>query len=686
MKIFKIILCLSVSLLVFNGASAQKSFMKEAEKAYGEEKFFEAIELYKKAYSKEKNKALKAEIIYQIAECYSHILDYNQAEKWYQKAIKAKFADPVAILHLAHILKVQGRYPEAIVEYNNYKAANPSDKRGDEGVASCEMAQEWIDNPTRYVVLPELQLNSKQYDFSPTYGDKKNNTLVFTSTREGSAGKQIDGIIGENFSDIYESKRDKNGKWSTPAPVSGEVNSTSNEGAACVDKKGKTMFFTRCGVEKNVDVPCKIYTATKKGSAWTEITLLPLSPDSITVGHPTVTEDGNTLFFAANHLEGGYGQRDIWMSTYDKKGKTWSTPVNLGPGINTEGDEMFPFIHDNGTLYFSSTGHAGMGGMDIFKAEKLGEGNWGKVENLKYPINSPADDYGIIFESANDRGFFTSNRESTMGSDDIFSFTLPPLIFVLQGTITDVETKQPIGNATVKLVGSDGTSAEVTTDASGFYIYGDKGNVRYINSNTTYSLTVSAKDYLNAKGKETTVGITESTTFIKDFALQTTKKNEIEFPEVLYDLGKYTLRPEAHDSLNFLYQTLIDNPTIVIELNSHTDSRDTDKSNQILSENRAKSCVDYLISKGIPADRMVPKGYGESQLLISDDEIAKLKSKEEKEAAHQKNRRTRFRVLRDDYVPLGGLSEPQGATSNTPKASHGEEKEVEETEEEESEE
>ncbi len=263
-----------------------------------------------------------------------------------------------------------------------------------------------------------------------------------------------------------------------------------------------------------------------------------------------------------------------------------------------------------------------------------------------------------------------------VGGDDIFSFVLPPLIFVLQGTITDVETRKPIAQATVKLVGSDGTSAEVTTDAAGTYIFGDKGNDRYIKSNTTYELTVSAIDYLNAKGKETTVGLTESTTFIKDFALQTTKKKEIAFPEVLYDLGKHTLRPESKDSLDFLYQTLIDNPTIVIELNSHTDSRGGQKPNQLLSENRAKSCVEYLISKGIAADRMVAKGYGKDQLLISDADIAKLKSNEEKEAAHQKNRRTRFRVIRTDYVPEGGF--PEEPTAETPEKVKSEEIEEEE--------
>jgi peptidoglycan-associated lipoprotein len=659
MKIDKLVFGLSLMLFLFGGAvNAQKSFSKDAEKAYSEEKFFDAIELYKKAYSKEKNKAEKARIIFQIAECYRKTLDPKLAESWYKKAIKAKYPDPLATLYLAEALKIQGRYPEAIVEFNNFKSMEPGDKRGDEGVKSCEMAQKWMDEPNRYVVNPETQLNSKQYDFSPTYADKKYNTIIFSSTREGASGKGTDGILGENFSSLFESKRDKNGKWSTPVPLGGEVNTPANEGASSVDNKGKVMYFTRCGVEKNKEIPCKILKAVKKGNSWSDIEVLNLGPDTVTFGHPAISADETMLFFAAE-MEGGYGGKDIWVSIYDKKTKVWNSPVNLGPTINSEKNEMFPFLHDDGTLYFSSDGHLGMGGLDIFRAEKTGEATWSNVTNMKYPINSAADDYGIIFEGTKERGYFTSNREGSMGGDDIFSFVLPPLLFVLNGTITDVETKQPLAKAKIKIVGSDGSSAEVETDASGQYMFADKGSERYLKPNTSYSLTVSAKDYLNAKGKETTVGLTESTNFVKDFALQTTKKPEIKFPEVQYDLGKFTLREESKDSLNFLYQTLIDNPTLVIELSAHTDSRGGDAANMVLSQNRAQSCVDYLVEKGIPADRMVAKGYGKSRLLILDSDIAKLKSVEEKEAAHQKNRRTVFSVIRTDYVPAGGLPQEQ---------------------------
>jgi peptidoglycan-associated lipoprotein len=668
MKIFKLVICLSVSMLYFSFSSTAqiRSSTKEADKAFAEYKYFDAIELYKKAYSKEKNKAKKAEIMYNIGECYRLSLDPRIAESWYKKAFKVGYAEPEAVLNMANVLKVQGKYPEAIVEYTKYQSMNPSDPKGSEGIRSSEEAQKWMDEPSRFIVAPEVQLNSKQMEFAATYADKKGNIVYFVSTREGSTGKGIDGGIGENFSDIFESKRDKNGKWSTPVIVGGDINTPTNEGPLCIDGKGRTMFFTRCeSPAKNKNQPCKIYVSTKKGNNWTDITLLELGPDTITVGHPSLSSDGNTLYFTATNMEGGKGGRDIWMASYDKKAKTWGNVTNVS-SVNTEADDMYPFIHENGTLYFTSDGHPGMGGWDIFKATPgKNPGEFTNIENMKYPVNSPADDFAMVWEFGQERGFLSSNREGSLGSDDIFFFNIPPVIYVLQGTITDIKTRKPIANAKIKLVGSDGSSAEQVTDATGAYLFGDKGSnlERYIRNNTNYTLTVSANGYLNAVGKETTVGVPVSTTFIKDFALQPIEK-EIAFPEVQYELAKFNLKPESKDSLDYLYQTLIDNPTLVIELSAHTDSRGSDQLNDPLSQKRAEACVEYLISKGIPADRMVPKGYGKRKLLISDAEIAKMKSVEEKEAGHQKNRRTVFSVLNDKYVPAGGLVETQNKSNS----------------------
>jgi peptidoglycan-associated lipoprotein len=633
---------------------AQKNYAKDADKAFDNKQYYTAIELYKVAYTKEKNKEKKAAILFKTAESYRAIGDLKGEENYYNKAIKAKYPDPIAYLHLANAKKQQGKYDEALIEYQNYKKEVPSDQRGEDGAKSAELAQKWKDQPTRYKVENVAMINSKELDFSPCFADKKYKTLYFTSTREGvTGGSTIDEGTGKVFSDIFETKVDKNGKWSTPTPLAEPVNTAGNEGSSIVTVKGTTIFYTRCDVEKNEVKKCQLYMAAKKGNNWGDPAKLPFSVDSFAFRHPAINKDENVLVFASD-MPGGQGGYDLWVSTKGKgKNSEWSTPVNLGPSINTSGHEFFPFIHEDGTLYFSSDGHIGMGGLDIFKAEKKGDAQWANVTNMRAPINSAGDDFGIIFEGAKERGYLSSNREGGKGTDDIYSFVLPPLVFKLEGVVTDCQNKVPVEAVTVSILGSDGYAQEVKTDKAGYYSVSLQPALSYVITTDakTAMKTTYAEKYLNSseKGKVTTVGEEESKTFKKDFCL-TPATNEIRFPAVLYDLGKATLREESKDSLDFLYKTLIDNPTIVIELSAHTDSRAADNFNLKLSDARAKSCVDYLISKGIPAARLVPKGYGETKLLVKDAEINKLKSKEEQEAAHQKNRRTVFKVLRWDFV------------------------------------
>lgn len=639
--------------------SAQKNFLKDADVAYENHQYFNAIELYKQAYTKVKKADAKAKILFRTGESYQQINDLKGAETYYSKAIKAKYPDPIAILNLADVLKAQKRYPEAIIEYNNYKKEMPSDPRGENGVKSSELAQQWMDAKntpeTRLKVENMALINSKESDFSPSYADKKYTTLIFTSTRPGGAGG-IDVTNGQNHSDLYEVKLDKNGKWSTPAPLATTIVSKMNEASVAVSKKGDVMFMTRCPEAKNKQLKCQLFVCKKQGPSWAEPELLPFNIDTVAFAHPAINAAGDVLYFTSK-LAGGYGGKDIWMSTYDKKGKAWGQPVNLGPSVNTQGDEMFPYMADDDkTLYFSSNYHLGMGGLDIFKAEKDASGKFTKApENLKYPMNSAGDDFGIVFEGKKIRGYFTSNREGGKGSDDIYSFVLPPLVFNLTGTVVSDENNEPVTNALIHLKGSNGDMFEFKTTADGKYNFKLKENTSYEVTVGTDKNTVSNTfklGFLANKdmGKLTTVDENESKDFVKDFAL-TPVKAEIRFPAVQYDLGKATLRPESKDSLNFLYQTLIDNPTIVIELQAHTDSRGNNKANQKLSEERAQSCVDYLVNeKKIPIARLQSKGWGEEKLLIKDAVINKEKTKEGKEALHQKNRRTVFRIVNWDYV------------------------------------
>jgi peptidoglycan-associated lipoprotein len=654
MSLYRLLGFLLLVLVTTTSLFAQKSYLDEADHAlYNEEKYFEAIEMYKKAYVKEKGRDVKAEIIFKIGEAYRLSDQAEQAEVWYDKSIIAQYVDPIAHLRLAEVKMLSGKYDEALIQFQKYAAEKPEDPRGKQGIEAAEKAQKWADNPTNYVVEPVVLLNTEFYDYAPTFGDKKNTELIFTSTREGSMGSDQSEVTGDNFSDLYRSERDKKGKWSEPKLADDDkegVNSDASEGAAVFNSRRNTMYFTRCKVKKDGFMGCQIYTAKKQGVSFGKPEVIAIASDSAVIGHPALTPDDEVLIFSSD-LEGGQGGKDLWYIKEESRGE-WSEPINLGPEINTPQDELFPYIRENGDLYFASNGHIGMGGLDIFVAKKKGNAQWSDVENLKAPINSSANDFAIIYDGTADRGYFSSSRPGGRGKDDIWEFKKPPVLFVLKGLVKDDETGEPLSAATVTLIGTDGSTAEKETMADGTFEFADKGNGEsYINKNTSYSITVSKPNYLNAKGKETTVGLEESKIFAHLYELIPIKEEGIKLPEILYEFNKTTLTDQAKDSLDYLYDILVDNPTIVIQLRANTDSRGSDKYNEKLSQGRAESVVQYLTTRGIDPARMEPKGYGETNLLISDAEIAKLPTEEEREAAHQLNRRTDFIVLRDDFVP-----------------------------------
>ena len=658
MKFIKAILSLmTVLMLLSTSAMAQKDYTAEADMAFKYGSYYDAIELYKQAYTKEKKAEVKKRILNNIGMAYYYMQDNEQAITWLGNAIKAGYEDDEAKLFLADAQRKSGKLDEATATYQDYLEDHPESKKAKTGAESCKLAQEWKDNPTRWEVQPDPLLNSKQADFSPAWADRKNEAILFTSTREGSVGGGTDGITGQSFSSIWYTQQDKKGKWMVPTALGENINTAeANEGAPALNDRYNTLYFTRCAFVKKEVVGCKVFSARKRGRDWDvseEVVLV--DEDTITVGHPVLAFKDEVIIFASD-MPGGMGGKDLWMATYDSKERAFKNPVNLGKDINTADDEMYPYLHEDGRLFFASNGHPGMGGFDIFYAEPTGDKKWGKVENMKYPINSVNNDFAIIFDGKKEKGYFSTDRTGGRGDVDLWSFRMPPLKFIIEGVVSDLKTGEPIPGATVALTGTDGSSVEIATDEIGFYQFDQKeeSEERYIQPNTSYTLTVSAEGYLNGKGQETTVGVEKSTRFNKNFKLQPTG-GVIEFSEVRYDLGKAELQVNdsvnSKDSLNMLYQTLIDNPTIVIELMAHTDSRGRASSNMDLSQRRAQSCVDYLITKCVDEARLVAKGYGESQLRITDEEIAKLPTEEEKEAAHQKNRRTEFRVLRDDYVP-----------------------------------
>jgi peptidoglycan-associated lipoprotein len=661
---------------------AQNRNLRAADDAFNNMQYNVALSKYKKALSKAKAKPDKEKISFQMAECYRITNNTKKAEAAYKRLAKTKYAEsnPLVFLYLAQALKSNEKYDDAKIYFEKYSEAAPNDNRGKIGSLSCKLAKEWLSAPTKYKIKIEKVLNTKESDFSATYADKLYNTIIFTSTREASSGKDMDNWTGQSFSDLFVSKLDPKGQWSTPVQLetSNVINTEANEGNPFVNSKFNQMYFTRCPNDKGTLQGCKIMVSRRAGRNWGEPKAIDLGGDSTTVfGNPSLSPDELTLLFAAN-LPKGQGGKDIWMASRKSTADNFGRPLNAGTDINTPDDEMFPFMRNDTTLYFSSNGHPGIGGLDIFRST-FSNGEWTKPVNMQAPINSPGDDFGIIFNPEEDEGFFSSNRRGGKGSDDLYSFVNPPVLFTLSGIVKDDNTLQFIPGAVVKLTGSNGTSVETRTDAQGHYGF----NKVQIKPNTTYDLICLKSNYFNKKAKETTVGLESSKDFIIDFRLQPIPDKPIVLPDILYDLAKWDLKPQYQDSLQGLIKTLDENETIIIELASHTDSRGTDESNDVLSQKRAESVVNYLIDRGIDPDRLIAKGYGErvprrllkDQLkdgflfkagtLLSQAFVDSLKTKPEQEAAYALNRRSEFRIISKDFIPKTQNKAVTGQVQNT---------------------
>jgi peptidoglycan-associated lipoprotein len=652
-----LLLIIILAIVIFPEAAAQKKKTERAYSAYNAGEYFDAIDQFKDAYSKtnKTDRNARTELVFMIAECYRMINDPKNAETWYKLAVKSSYSKPDAQFWLAESLKKNGKYQPAIDEFKKFKLIVPSDARADQEIRACELALEWLRNPEAYKVDELKDLNSRESDFSPAFGRADFGLIYFTSSRDDAAGNKTHGATGQSYTDIFESRVDKKSKWSTPVPVE-VLNSEYEDGTPSFTSDYKEVYFTRCEVGKRERKGCIIMSSAKTGERWSDPKNIGILPDSVVAAHPAISPDGLTLFFVSD-ISGGFGKKDIWEATRSQEGGAWSKPVNLGPDINTPGDELFPYLRENGTLYFSSDGQIGMGGLDIFKANLQPDGSW-IVQNLKSPVNSFADDFGIVFENENEKGIFSSTRKGK-GNDELYSFELPPLKFNVTGLVKDDKTGTPVPSSLVQLIASDGSNLQAETGTGGDFKFALKADVDYI-------FLASKRGYLNGKEKETTKGQEKSREFMVTILL-TAIDRPIELPNILYDFGKWDLRPESMVSLDKLVETLIDNPNVTIELMSHTDSRDTEEYNQDLSQKRAQVVVQYLIEKGIEPERLSAKGYGESTPKIVDAETLKLNpflklnnalseqyintlaNDEQKEIAHQINRRTEFRVLRTDY-------------------------------------
>ena len=403
----------------------------------------------------------------------------------------------------------------------------------------------------------------------------------------------------------------------------------------------------------------KIYTSSRAGGEWGEPQEVKLFNDSsITVGHPSLCHTGDTLYFVSD-AQGGFGGKDIYMAELD--GSDWVNVQNMGPSINTPGNEMYPCIHPDGTLYFSSTGHPGYGGLDIFKAERdttlHSDSIVWTIYNMGAPFNSNGDDFGITFEGNSQNGFFSSNRGQKKGVDQIYRFVLPEMEFLVSGLVTDNQG-EPVSDAALRLVGDDGTNTRLQVHRNGTYKIKIKKDTRYV-------MLATARGYLNSRESFNTLNLTDSKTYEQNFSLAPVSK-PVTMDNIFYEFGKWDLTPASEQGLQSLVKLLKDNPNITIELSAHTDMKGDSAFNVNLSEKRAQSVCNYLIQNGIEPERLTPVGYGKQKPVVADkalhDKYPFIPQEQtlnetfilslpadQQEICNQINRRTEFKVLRTTY-------------------------------------
>ena len=661
-RIFVWFLCLGIGVQGI-WAQGSKDLSAEADRAFGRGGYAEAAEEYLKVYPRfTKNPAEAGRVAYMLGECYYRLANLAGAKEWLEKSEKLKYGagHPEVFLSLGNVMLAMGEYEKALKWFKSFREAG-----GDSGVAADriraaeELALAQDEPPSRYIVDNVLLLNSEAYDFGIAFSTKKGDEVIFASSRSSATGSGEDPITGEAFMDLFTATQDRKGRWSTPEPVVGAVNTEANEGTVAFDRKFKTMFFTRCVSEGKNNFACDVCFSPSMGTRMGPAEVLPLvdrAADSQSqVGHPAFSLDDSFLLFASD-MPGGMGGKDIWYVGWDAKaGKITGSPVNLGPEVNTSGDEMFPQIRFDGDLFFASNGRGGNGGLDICQAKKAASGTMAfeKALPLPYPLNSSSDDFGMVFKDGLDEGFFISSRPGGRGRDDIYSFRLPDQEFCFRANVYDYDTGNPLAGSTVLVSGSDGKTFPLTADAEGAVALCEKDQIL---KDVTYGVDVRKPGYIGTGDRFSTVGLTESTTFAREYFLkEIITDKEYPMPLVLYPFNQATLLVDAQvnseDSLKYLVDLLTRNEMLVIQLESHTDSRGDAKYNEELSQRRAQTCVDYLISRGIDPRRVKAVGKGEGQLVVSDAAIAAMKTEAEKDKGHQANRRTVFRIIATDFVP-----------------------------------
>ena len=672
-KTLHLILSIMLVTMVLVGCGAEQA-MKKGDKFYALGEYFDASTQYRKAYSQtpSKERTLRGQRALKLAECYRRINYTQKAIAAYNNAVRYKQTDSLTDLHLAQQLMKNANYKEAAKYFQaaidsfsikNAQVSSPHAQLAKTGLASARKAQQWKDEGSAYTVKRENFFNSRRSDYSPMLGGEDNDILYFTSTRNQAKGDEFSGITGIKNADIFYSQKDDKGKWQRPEVIDTELNSNDDEGACCFTPDGRTMYLTVCKTDPSYPRYATIATSNRSDAAWSKATELKLTRDTLSAyAHPAVSPDGEWLYFVSN-MPGGKGGYDIWRVRLTTSGV--GGVENLGAPINTPGDEMFPTFRPNGDLYFSSNGHEGMGGLDIYfvegeklkmNAEELATTRL-SIEHPGYPLNSPGDDFGMTFEGMLNKGYFCSNRGDGKGWDHLYSFYNPEIVQTVKGWVYEQDGYE-LPEGLVYMVGNDGTNLKLSVKGDGSFTQVIKPGVDYVFLGT-------CKGFLNHQEHLRVEPVEESQEYVLQFPLASITAPVL-IENIHYDFDKASLRPESTEALDKLVQLLNENPNVTIELSAHCDYKGSAEYNKRLAQRRAESVVKYLTEHGIAADRLTPVGYGkekpktirrklterypflkENDVLTED--FIKTLTEEQQEQCNQLNRRTEFIVLRTTY-------------------------------------
>lgn len=667
----KVLALLVLSLLLLAGCGAEKN-MKKAEKFMAIGEYYDAASQYKQAYSKTppKERDRRGLIAGKMAVCYRKINSTPKAVAAYRNMVRYNKATVDDRLELGRQLLKNGDYKQAAEQFRVVLDSMPDNVLARNGLLSAQQAPDWKKQGSRYTVKRMDVFNSRRAEYSPMLSGDQFDQLYFTSTRNDATGDELSGITGTKNGDIFVSQKDDKGKWSKPEVVNGGLNTEADEGASCLSPDQREMYLTQCVTDPSYPRYAQIVKSNRSDAAWGKASSVELTKDTLSCfAHPAVSPDGQWLYFVSD-MPGGKGGLDIWRVRITSAG--YGGVENLGEPINTPGNEMFPTFRPNGDLYFSSDGHPGMGGLDIFIAHPGKTGRY-VLEHPGYPLNSQGDDFGMTFEGVKNRGFFSSNRNDGRGWDHIYSFVNPEIVQSVKGWVYEQEGYE-LPAAQVYMIGSDGTNLKLGVKSDGSF-------EKELTPGVEYMFLATCKGFLNHKEELKVVPMNDSHEYVLQFPLASITAPVL-IDNIFYDFNKATLRPESQTALDELVKLLNENPNVTIELSSHCDYKGSSAYNKLLAQRRAESVVNYLVDKGIARDRLSPVGYGKEKPktirkklterltwlkegdVLTEDFIKKL-DPEKQEICNQLNRRTEFIVLRTTYGLLdeNGQLKPKAKTA-----------------------